>query len=202
MIGRAAIESLLTREPDVLVIGSAGSLAEAVSLVPVLQPDILLLNVSMSFVSELAALEQLAQLSRVSVVLLTAFVDDEQRAFAYRAGVKGILQKDGTVDSLLVGIRAVASEQCWPWGVATQALPTVAVPPVSARAGMPVNLTAREREVLAALMEGGTNADIARRLRISGDTVKHHITNLLDKTGASNRLELVIFAVRRRLLAD
>ena len=64
----------------------------------------------------------------------------------------------------------------------------------------PVRLTARQREVLALVTSGGTNREVAQKLSVSEDTVKHHITKILDKTGMSSRVELAVFAIERRLV--
>jgi DNA-binding NarL/FixJ family response regulator len=197
----SGLESLLHSEPGFEVVGKANTAADALALTRVLRPDVLLLDVSMPTGSGLEVLDKLVRLPGVSVLLLTAGIDEESRARAFRLGVRGIILKDAATEFLFDGIRAVASGKYWLWRAPTSVEPDLPVPPAAERAHRKDALTQREREVLAALLDGcSTNRDIATRLAISEDTVKHHMSSLFDKTGASSRVGLALFAVQRRLL--
>jgi len=198
---RAGLEKLLAAEPDFTVVGAASSAAQAVSLSQVLRPDVLLLDVSMPDGSGLDVLESLAPIPGLSVILLTAGIEEAQRAFAFRMGVKGVLLKDAATQVLFDGIRAVAAGDYWLWRGPVAPPPEASVPKCEAAIQTQSRtLTVREREVLGALIDGCSNREIAERMGISEDTVKHHLSSLFDKTGASSRVELVVFTVHHRLL--
>lgn len=198
----AGIRKLLDSEPDFSVVGEATTAAEAVSLTLALQPDVLLLDVAMPGGSGLNALEEVGHLPGLHTVLLTAGVDEADRARAFRLGARGILLKDAATDLLFDGIRAVMRGEYWLWrspAPAQQA--THAGPEATPHATEPVHtLTRRERDVLKGVVGGCTNREIGERLGIGEDTVKHHVSNLFDKTGASTRVELALFALHHRLV--
>lgn len=203
MLILTGLERLLGMEADIDVVGTATTLKEAVSMTQLLRPDVVLLDVRMPDGSGIDALVDLLAIPGVKVLLLTAGVDEAERAAAFRHGARGIATKDIHPAQLSDGIRAIARGDYWtgPRPPASQAGDTkrsgdrrVAPPAYS--------LTAREREVLKAVGEGCSNREIARQLTISEDTVKHHVSSLFDKTGTSNRVELALFAVRRKLISN
>lgn len=198
----AGIRKLLDSEPDFAVVGEATTAAEAVHLTLTLRPDILLLDVAMPGESGLTALEGVARVPGLRTMLLTAGVDEHERARAFRLGARGILLKDAATDLLFDGIRAVMRGEYWMWRSATST-PTFErdEPDETRRPAEPAQtLTKRERDVLKHVVEGCTNREVAIRLGIGEDTVKHHVSNLFDKTGASTRVELALFAIHRRLV--
>lgn len=223
---RAGIRKLLECEPDFQVAGEASTADEAVSLTLALRPDILLLDVAMPGKSGLDALEQVAHLPGLHAVLLTAGVDEAERARAFRLGARGVLLKDAATDLLFDGIRAVMRGDYWLWRAASpvaqsQARPAAAgagsaAAAVAAGAGGLGDLrqhepvrpseepsrspTKREREVLKGIVDGCTNREVAMDLGIGEDTVKHHVTSLFNKTGTSTRVELALFALHHHLL--
>lgn len=204
MLILTGLERLLAMEADIDVVGTATTLKEAVSLAQALRPDVVLLDVRMPDGSGVDALVDLLAISGVKVLLLTAGVDEAERAAAFRHGARGIVTKDIHPDQLSDGIRAIARGDYWTGPRPPASQPTDAARKSAGRRATPpaYNLTAREREVLRAVGEGCSNREIARQLMISEDTVKHHVSSLFDKTGTSNRVELALFAVRRKLIAN
>jgi DNA-binding NarL/FixJ family response regulator len=203
MLILTGLERLLAMEPDIEVVGTATTLKEAVSMTQSLRPDVVLLDVRMPDGSGVDALVDLLAVSGVKVLLLTAGVDEAERAAAFRHGARGIVTKDIHPDQLSDGIRAIARGDYWT-GPRPQASQTAdSKKPATRRTAPPAySLTVREREVLKLVGEGCSNREIARQLMISEDTVKHHVSSLFDKTGTSNRVELALFAVRRKLISS
>jgi two-component system, NarL family, nitrate/nitrite response regulator NarL len=205
-IFRDGLRRLLESEPGFEVIGEAGDGAEAVERVTALQPDVLLLDVAMPHVTGLDALEQLARLpTTVRTVLLTASIDKEQIVLALQLGARGIVLKDTATKLLFKSIHAVMDGQYW---VGQHQVADLIVTLQEMMAGSPddtkktYGLTPRELEIVGAIVAGNTNKEIARTLKISEDTVKHHLTNVFNKVGVSTRLELAIFAVHHKIIRD
>ena len=191
-----ALERLLNDEPDFEVVGVARSADELVSVVLAVRPDVLLLDVSMPDASGLTALPRLPPLQKLSVILLTAGIDESERATAFRLGVRAIIEKGAPSKILFDAIRTVAAGQYYrPPGTQTRVVTS------QVDLSLRERLTSRERDVLRAVAAGCSNREVASRLSISEDTVKHHLTKLFDKTGTSTRVELAMFAVHHQLLA-
>lgn len=197
---RAGLKSML-QGTDIKIVAESDSGNNVMKLTTKHKPDVVLLDVRMPDGSGIDALVDLLAIPGVKVLLLTAGVDEAERAAAFRHGARGIATKDIHPAQLSDGIRAIARGDYWtgPRPPASQAGDTKRSG--SHRAAPPAySLTAREREVLKAVGEGCSNREIARQLTISEDTVKHHVSSLFDKTGTSNRVELALFAVRRKLI--
>jgi two-component system, NarL family, nitrate/nitrite response regulator NarL len=200
---RQGLRRLLETERDFLVVGEAANSEEAVTLVSQLRPDILLLDLSMPGGSGLEALSMLARIDvAVKVVVLTAEIEREQIVRVLQLGVRGVLLKSSGADLIFKGLRTIMSGQHW---VDRQTV-TDLVELVRELSGSPrqgssnkFGLTKRQLEIVAAVVAGLSNRDIARKLSISEDTVKHHLTQIFSKTGVSNRLELALFAMHHQL---
>jgi DNA-binding NarL/FixJ family response regulator len=200
---RQGLRRLLESERDFLVVGEATNGEEAVALVAQLRPDILLLDLSMPGGSGLDTLAALAR-SEVPVkpVVLTAEIEREQIVRALQLGARGVLMKSSGAELIFKGLRTIMAGQHW---VDRQTV-TDLVELVRELSGPPkptsfnrFGLTARQLEIVAAVVAGLANRDIAKRLSISEDTVKHHLTQIFAKTGVSNRLELALFAMHHQL---
>jgi two-component system, NarL family, nitrate/nitrite response regulator NarL len=200
---RQGLRRLLETERDFLVVGEASTGDEAVAMVSQLRPDILLLDLSMPGVSGLDTLAKLAGSEvPVKAVVLTAEIGREQVVRALQLGARGVLLKSSGADLIFKGLRTIMAGQHW---VDRQTV-TDLVELVRELGGTPrqsssnkFGLTARQLEIVAAVVAGLANRDIARKLSISEDTVKHHLTQIFSKTGVSNRLELALFAMHHQL---
>jgi two-component system nitrate/nitrite response regulator NarL len=173
-----------------------------------LKPHILLLDQSMPGMSGLAVIEDLrARQSPVKTILLSGAVDRADAIRSIRLGARGIVLKEVETELLFKSIRRVHAGEIWierdlikdvvgaPAAPAPAAA-TPAAPPLRADFG----LTSREVDVLRLVANGETNKAIAQQLAVGQDTVKHHVTSIFNKTGASNRVELTVFALHHRIL--
>jgi two-component system, NarL family, nitrate/nitrite response regulator NarL len=203
---RAGLRSLLQAEPGFTVVGEAGDGEEAVRLARSLQPDVLLLDLAMPGVSGMEALAELATApSPVRTLLLTAAIEKPEIVKALQLGASGVVLKASAAELLFKSIRAVMAGQHWIGRESVadlvQALRSCASPPEKASPRR-FGLTPRELQITGAVVAGYRNKEIAEKFSLSEDTVKHHLSNIFDKVGASNRLELALFAVHHRLLGD
>jgi DNA-binding NarL/FixJ family response regulator len=202
---RDGLRLLFEAEPDFRVVGEAGDGEEAVRLVRDMEPEILLLELHMPRRPGLEVLRELATFSSVRTILLTAEAETAELVEAIQLGARGIVLKQSGSDVLFECIRSVMAGGYWigreKVSEIVQVLHSLLPRPINGSARSSFGLTPREREVIAAVVAGYTNKDIAQKFSISQNTVKHHITNVFDKLGVCNRLELVLFAVEYQLLA-
>jgi DNA-binding NarL/FixJ family response regulator len=204
---REALRTLLETDPSLRVVGEAGDGREAIRLAGELRPDLILLDVRMPGTSGLQALREIARITPpIRTLLLTAELGESDAVEALRLGAKGVVMKESLPEVLFESIRAVMAGQYW---VGRDCVADLIRTVRERRAQSELEtrdpslgLTARERQVVAAIVVGCSNADIAQKFAISSKTVKHHLTKVFDKLGVSNRLELALFAVRRRFDAE
>ncbi len=204
-IFRDALQALLEAEKDFRVIGNVGDGRAAVSLVRELRPDVLLLDVAMPHVDGIEALRQISEAgSPTRVILLSGAIEKADIVTAIQLGARGLVLKESGAAVLLKGIRGVMSGQYWIGREAVSNLLEVLRSLISRGGNAPRNefgLTAREIEIVGAVVAAYGNKEIAQRFQISEKTVKHHLTNIFDKLGVSNRLELALLAVHHRLVS-
>ncbi|MFB7493586.1 response regulator [Streptomyces sp. NPDC056161] len=196
---RLGFSMLMEQYADLSVVGEATHGAEAVRMTAELRPDVVLMDVRMPGMDGIEATRRIVHSGgRSRVLVLTTFDLDEYAYDALRAGASGFLLKDALPDELVAGIRAVAAGDA----VIAPGLTRKLIDAFTER--MPgqtpdqerrlTALTERECEVLTAMATGWSNAEIAERLSLAESTVKSHVSRVLAKIGARDRVQAVIFA--------
>ncbi|MFD3731487.1 response regulator [Streptomyces sp. NPDC058632] len=201
---RHGLRVLIADHPQLEVAGEAANGEEAVRLADQLAPDVVMMDIRMPGMDGIEATRRITASSDTppKVLILTTFDDDEYVYGALRAGASGFLVKDMDMDQILTAIEIVAAGDALIAPSVTRRLiaefaarPAVAPPP------RPVEgITAREREVLTLVGRGLSNAEIASHLHISMATAKAHVSRLLTKLDARDRVQLVIMAYELRLV--
>jgi DNA-binding NarL/FixJ family response regulator len=202
---RDGLRRLFELQPGFTVVGEAADGIEALQQVKDLKPDVLLLDLAMPRLNGLDVLREMAAFTdRVRTVLLTAAIEREEALEALRLGARGVVVKESATQLLYKCIRAVMKGEYW---VGHERIDDLLrsmreTERVASRDPSPASrLTLRELGVVRQVVDGASNRDIAKNLGLSGQTVKNHLSNIFDKLGVSNRLELALYAVHHRLLA-
>jgi DNA-binding NarL/FixJ family response regulator len=196
---RTGLSMILDAQPDIEVVGQAADGRDAVQLARRLRPDVCLFDIRMPGMDGIAATRELAGAGvdePLAIVVITTFDLDEYVYGALKAGARGFLLKDAGPDLLIQAIHAAANgDALIAPNITARLLTTFADPPTRSTPVQPVDpLTSREEQVLIAVATGRTNAEIAVELHISLSTVKTHLTSLMSKVGARNRVEIAIWA--------
>ncbi len=194
---RTGLCGILDSADDLEVVGQAADGAAAVDLARDQDPDVILMDIRMPVMDGLEATRIITRDTATRVLVLTTFDHDEYILHALRAGASGFLVKDTPVAALHEAVRIVAAGEALLAPTITRRVidhlltrgPATAAP--SARLHL---LTTREHEVLDQIAEGASNAEIASALHITHGTVKTHVSNLLTKLDARDRIQLVILA--------
>jgi DNA-binding NarL/FixJ family response regulator len=202
---RGGFRSLLESEPDIEVVGEAGTGTDAVALVTREKPDVVLMDIRMPDGDGLWATEQIVanpDLAESRIIIVTTFELDEYVGHAIRAGASGFLVKDTEPVELIRAIRVVAGgDALLSPGVTKRLLERIAgvlaEAPDTAQLGV---LTEREREVLALVGLGLNNEEIGERLFLSPLTAKTHVSRIMAKLLARDRVQLVVIAYETGLV--
>ena len=191
---RMGLAAILETSPDIHVVGDAEDGRDAVAKTRTLKPDVVLMDVVMPEMDgATATAEILAALPQTKVVILTSFVEADGIARAIRAGARGALLKTIDHRELAEAIRrVVAGEEVVSPEIRKTLSESASVQP----------LTERQRDVLLSMARGLTDADIARQLDISANSVREHVTTIYAKLGAANRAEAIAIAYRKHLLSS
>jgi len=202
---RGGFRSLLESEDDIEVVGEAGTGVEAVALVAAQRPDVVLMDIRMPDGDGLWATEQIAAdpaLAGTHIVIVTTFELDEYVGQAIRAGASGFLVKDTEPVELIRAIRVVAGgDALLSPGVTKRLLERIASDLREAPDTTPLKvLTDREREVLGLVGLGLTNDEIGRELFLSPLTAKTHVSRIMSKLAARDRVQLVVVAYETGLV--
>jgi DNA-binding NarL/FixJ family response regulator len=206
---RMGFTLVLQDEDDLVVVGEASDGAEAVAQVAALRPDVVLMDVRMPGTNGIEATRQIvASGSDARVLILTTFDLDEYAFAALREGASGFLLKDARPGDLIAAIRSVASGDAVISPRVTRRMlelfsgemPGVGQTAPAAADPKLESLTAREREVLLAVAEGLSNAEVAERLFLSEATVKTHVGRILTKLEVRDRVQAVVLAYRSGLI--
>jgi NarL family two-component system response regulator LiaR len=197
---RTGLATFIHAKPDLQLVGEARDGHEAVRLCEQLAPDVVLMDLVMPHLDGVAATRAISdRWPQVQVIALTSFKEKEWIQEALRAGAISYLLKDVSAEGLADAIRAAHAGRRTLAPEATQVLVEAALEgETGPKPGH--DLTPREREVLALMVDGLTNPQIAERLVISVTTARSHVSSILSKLEVSNRAEAIVLALRQRLV--
>ncbi|WP_199565003.1 response regulator [Spongiactinospora rosea] len=196
---RAGVRAILAAAPDVAVVAEAGDGRAAVEQARAHRPDVALLDIRMPVLDGLGAAAELRRaVPETAVVMLTTFGEDEYVAGALEAGVSGFLLKSGDPYELMAAVRAARDGAAFlSPRVAHQVIAQLSGGLMGRRQAARAKvaaLTPRERDVLALLGEGLSNAEIGRRLFLTEGTVKAHVSALMTRLAVRNRVQAAVIA--------
>lgn len=195
---RRGLGTFLKAFDDLQLAGEAESGAAAIRLCAETLPDVILMDMVMPDMDGAAATRLIRQqFPQVQVIALTSFKEGDLVKNALEAGAIGYLLKDVSAEELAGAIRAAHAGRATLSPEAAQALVETATQPPAPG----LDLTEREREVLALMVEGLNNTQIAGRLTVSSSTIKSHVSNILAKLGVASRTEAVTLALRSRIIS-
>jgi two-component system, NarL family, nitrate/nitrite response regulator NarL len=206
---RSGVRALLARQPDFEVVDDAADGIEGIKRAKQHRPDVVLLDLNMPGLSGIETLQLLQQdLPDTAVIMLTVSEDVDELTTALREGACGYLLKNMEADALAAMIRraaqgdSVIADSMTQRLIAQMRMPArvEAVPvPVVARDTRDVPaLTPREHDIVRIISRGASNKDIARELDLAESTVKIHVRNVLRKLSLSSRMQIAIYALKRR----
>jgi len=200
---RQGVRSLLELADGIEVVAEASDGKQAVEQIPLVKPDVVLMDMRMPIMSGLDALQALSKLNALPpTIILTTFDDDQLVLAGIKYGAKGYLLKDVSLDQLVTAIQAVATGGSLVQPAVTQRL-------LSGLEGMnnefvsleqPDPLTERETEILRLMAGGFSNKEVANSLGVAEGTVKNHVSNILSKLGVRDRTRAVLKAFELKLV--
>ena len=204
---RAGVRAILDADPEIEVVAEAVDGREAIELTQRHRPDVALLDIRMPRLDGLTATgEILRTVPGAAVVILTTFSEDAYIARALGDGASGFLLKSGDPEELLTGVRAVADGAAYlSPQVARRVIDELSGGRMSRTAtarGQVESLTPRERDVLALVGAGLSNAEIARRLHLVEGTVKAYVSAILSRLDVRNRVQAAIIAYEAGIVGD
>jgi DNA-binding NarL/FixJ family response regulator len=194
------LRKVIETQADLRVVGDTSDGAEALKLAREHAPDILLLDAAIAGLAALRVLRDVqSSAPSVRTIFLAAEAETPETVEALKLGARGVMRKDSPADLLLKAIRCVKAGQHW---VRRDEISDVLQSPgketspwLNGPLGRNLLLTSREIQIITAILQGGSNKDIAKQLGLSEETVKHHLTHIFDKLGVCTRLELALFAM-------
>jgi len=197
---RAGLRALLSAEDAFVVLGGARDSAEALDLSVQLQPDVVLMDISMPGIGGIETTRKLKEsVPSVHVLMLTIHEDKGLLREAIQAGADGYILKRAVESELITAIQAVMRGELYVHPAMTRVLLADSPSSKPSASGLVEPLTNRETEVLKLIVQGYTNRQIADRLYLSVRTVESHRANIMDKLGARSRVELVRYATENKL---
>jgi two-component system, NarL family, nitrate/nitrite response regulator NarL len=194
------LRKVIETQPDLRVVGETSDGAEALKLAREHAPDILLLDAAIAGLAALRVLRNVQTCAQsVRTIFLAAEAETPETVEALKLGARGVMRKDTSADLVLKAIRCVKAGQHWvrrdKISNVLQSLGKETSPWLNGPLRRNLHVTLREIQIIAAILHGGTNKDIAKQLGLSEDTVKHHLTHIFEKLGVCTRLELALFAM-------
>jgi DNA-binding NarL/FixJ family response regulator len=200
---RKGIRFLLAADPAIEIVGEADDGHQTVDLVRQLHPDVVIMDVAMPLLNGIEATARITKMNRhVGVIILSMYSDEEYVLRALTAGAKGYLLKDSAEPDLLRAVQSVARQRTFFSPAIVSALLDDYVQRMQRESAHDSYglLTDREKEVLQMLVEGKTNKEIAALLKLGVSTVDTHRNNLMQKLSLHNTAELVVYAVKKKIL--
>ncbi len=200
---RSGLRMLLESQEDIQIVGEAGTAAEALEAVELLEPEVILLDIGLPDMSGIQVMERIREIAPdIAVVALTIHEDKEYFFKMLDAGAIGYVPKRAAPEELLTAIRAAAQGQVYLYpSLATLLVKDYLIQDAEARDARMLNgLTERELEVLTHVADGATNAEIGLDLGISPKTVARHRENIIAKLNLHSRTELVKYAIRKGII--
>lgn len=202
-IVRRGMKALLELEPGLEIVGEAADGLETLHLCETLRPDVVILDIAMPRLNGVdVAARAVKQDPNLKVIILSMYADESYVVRAMAAGAKAYLLKDATEEDLLPAVRAVASGRSFFSPAVSRLLLEDYVRNLKRR-GLEDSyhlLTDREKQVLQLLAEGRSNKEVAADLGVGVSTVETHRANLMQKLGLRNTAEIVLYAVRKRVI--
>lgn len=196
---RTAVATLLSKEPDIEVVGEASDGAVLPSVVEKYKPDLLLLDAQMPDHKPVESTKTLRQhYPDMRILVLSAHNLPEYVVGLLKAGAAGYVLKDDPSEMLLRAIRAIAQDKEW---ISPQVATLLVKSVRSGDESMISSLTERETEVLRLMAHGHKNSEIAQELFISEQTVKNHVSNIFSKLNVETRVEAVLYAIGEELVS-
>ena len=202
-IVRSGVRLLLEAEADIEVVGEALNGREALNLAESLQPDVVLMDITMPEMDGLEATREIkTRFPQINVLVLTMHRSDEYFFEMLKAGASGYILKGAKTSELINAVRVVQQGEVFLYPTMTQKLVNGYLELSEWDKESGPSLSLREKEILSLLAEGYSNKEIADLLVISPSTVNSHRSNVMDKLGLNNRRELIQYARKRGLIKD
>jgi two-component system, NarL family, response regulator DevR len=202
---RRGVHDLLDAEPDLTVVGEAGTAEQALARVPALRPQVAVLDVRLPDGDGVSVCRELrSRMPELACLMLTSFDDEEALLDAIMAGASGYVLKQISGTDLVTAVRTVASGQSMlDPGATTRLMARLRGDAAAEQQPQALpELTDREREILALIGEGLTNREIGKRLYLAEKTVKNHISRLLAKLGVERRVQAAVIATQALAATD
>ncbi len=203
---RAGLRALIERVPGLCIVGEAGLVADALAVVAREQPDVILFEPNVADDNGCELISQLLEsATQARLILVTSLADAQLHHRAVQLGAMGIVQKDQTTDALIKAIAKVYAGEAWldrlmVANVITRLSHGQNIQTDAPEKNRIASLSQREREVIALIGKGLKNKQIAEQMSISEVTVRHHLTSIFTKLEVGDRLELMIFAYRHKIV--
>jgi DNA-binding NarL/FixJ family response regulator len=192
LIARVGVKTIINTQPDMTVVGEAANGAQAVELYRKHRPDVTLMDVRMPVMNGVEAIVAIrAEFADASIIALSTYGGDEDIRRALQAGARAYLTKDVLHDELIRAIHAVHAGGKYLPASVSAALES---------STLPAGLSAREMEVLALIVKGRGNKQIAYQLGIAEHTVKNHVKNILSKLSVDDRTQAATAAIQRGII--